>query len=43
MMLADNHRWRPELDAVVTVGSDQFTVAEAMYEIVRRALAALSN
>lgn len=43
MMLADNHRWRPELNAVITVGSGQFTVAEAMYEIVRRALATLSN
>lgn len=43
MMLADNHRWRPELNAVITVGSGQFTVAEAMYEIVRRALAALGN
>lgn len=43
MMLADNHRWRPELDAVITVGSGQFTVAEAMCEIVRRALAALGK
>ena len=43
MMLADNHRWRPELNAVITVGSGQFTVAEAMYEIVLRALAALGN
>jgi hypothetical protein len=43
MMLEDNHRWRPELDAVITVGSDQFTLAEAMYEIVLRALVAPSN
>ena len=28
---------------VVTVGGEQFTLAEAMYEIVRRALAALGN
>lgn len=43
MMLADNHSGRPELNEVITVGSGQFTVAEAMYEIVRRALAALGN
>ena len=43
MMLADNHRWRPELDAPITVGSSQFTIAEAMYQVVRRALGALGN
>jgi hypothetical protein len=44
MMLAANHRWAPKLFTnVVTVGADQFTVAEAMYEIVRRALATLGN
>jgi hypothetical protein len=28
---------------VITVGADQFSIVEAMYEIVRRALAALGN
>ena len=44
MMLASDHRWMPKLAApVITVGADRFTIAEAMYEIVRRALAALGN
>lgn len=44
MMLAPNHRWVPGLSArVITVGTDQFTLAEAMYEIVLRALAAIGN
>jgi hypothetical protein len=44
MMLASNLRWVSRLAApVITVGVDQFSIAEAMYEIVRRALAALSN
>jgi hypothetical protein len=45
MMLASaNHRWAPkQLANVVTVGADQFTIAEAMYEIVRRAIAARGN
>ncbi len=44
MMLAANQRWAPKLlTNVLTVGADQFTIAEAMYEIVRRALAALGN
>ena len=45
MMLASaNDRWAPNhLTKVVTVGAEQFSVAEAMYEIVRRAIAALGN
>ena len=44
MMLTANHRWVPRLAApIITVGADQFTVAEAMHEIARRALAALGN
>jgi len=45
MMLASaNHRWAPNyLTKVVTFGAEQFSVAEAMYEIVRRAIAALDN
>lgn len=45
MMLASAHdRWAPNyLKKVVTVGAEQFSVAEAMYEIVRRAIAALGN
>jgi hypothetical protein len=45
MMLASaNDRWAPKyLSNVVTVGGDEYTVGEAMYEIVRRALGALDN
>ncbi|MFZ0639497.1 MAG: hypothetical protein WA020_00130 [Candidatus Acidiferrales bacterium] len=44
MLAAANHRWMLKfLTNVVTVGPDQFTVAEAMYEIVRRAIVALGN
>jgi hypothetical protein len=44
MRLADNHRLMLRLTIpVITVGADQFSIAEAMYEIVRRALAALGN
>jgi hypothetical protein len=44
MMRAANHRWMPRLAApVITVGADRFSIAEAMYEIVRRAIAALGN
>lgn len=46
MMLAANQRWAPASKfgaRVITVGAEQFTLAEAMYEIVRRALAALGN
>jgi hypothetical protein len=44
MMLAANHRWVPRLVApVITAGADHFSIAEAMYEIVLRAIAALGN
>jgi hypothetical protein len=42
MLLSANHRWASKyLTHVVTVGDNEFTVAEAMYEIVRRAIASL--
>jgi hypothetical protein len=44
MVASANHRWAPKyLTNVVTVGANEFTVAEAMYEIVRRAITALGN
>lgn len=45
MMLASvNHRWALKfLTDVLAVGADEFTVAEAMYEIVRRTIASLGN
>jgi hypothetical protein len=43
MMLAANHRWLRISAPVITIGPDQFSIAQAMYEIVLRALAALGN
>lgn len=46
MMLAANQRWAPAsrfAAPVITVGAEQFTLVEAMYEIVLRALAARGN
>lgn len=43
MKLAANQRWLRLAAPVITVGADQFSIAEAMYEIVLRAIAAVGN